>query len=178
MLFRSVKKHNVEVWAITDGEPQRWWSSEQALPLPKNLPVKPEGDGSDLNGAIAARIGRQKDERCAVVLVSDGQHNRGGSPLETAKVAGGRNIPIFTVGIGAVERPNDLAVLDVTAPQSVFFEDRVKGEVALKDDVVPGQAFTVKIEEGEQVLWEKELKTERTHRRKVEFDFQIGRAHV
>jgi len=46
--------------------------------------------------------------------------------------------------------PNDLAVMDVIAPQTVFFEDRVRGEVTLKDDMPPGQAFLLKIEEGGQ----------------------------
>jgi von Willebrand factor type A domain len=173
VLPKLVKKHNVELWAITDTERQRWWSGEQGLALPKSFQTKPEGNSTDLSAPIAARVGQQHDERSAVVLVSDGQHNRGGSPLEVAKIAGARNVPVFTVGIGALERPKDLAVMDVTAPESVFFEDRVKGEVVLKDDMPPGQAFTLKIEEDGETLWEKALVTDRTHRRKVEFDFPI-----
>ena len=153
--------------------PQALWIGEQGLQLPKTFSVQPEGDATDLSDAIAVRIGQKRDERCAVVLISDGQHNFGGSPLETAKVAGGRNIPIFTVGMGALERPNDLAVLAVDAPQSVFFEDRLKGAVLLKDDMPPGQAFLLKIEEDGQTLWERSLVTERSNRRKVEFDFPI-----
>ena len=173
LLPQLVKKHNVELWAITDTVPQRWWSSEQGLALPKTFLAKPVGDSTDLSAAIAARVGQQHDERCAVVLVSDGQHNRGGSPLETAKIAGAQNAPVFTVGIGALERPNDLAVMDVTAPESVFFEDRVKGEVAVKDDMPAGQAFTLKIEENGATLWEKALITDHTHHRLIEFDFSI-----
>ena len=173
LLPKLVQKHNVELWSVAGPVPQGLWIGEQGLKLPKTLAVKPEGDTTDLSDAIAARIGQKRDERCAVVLVSDGQHNFGGSPLETAKVAGGRSIPIFTVGIGALERPNDLAVLDVVAPQSVFFEDRLKGEVLLKDDMPPGQAFVLKIEENGQTLWEKSLVTERANRRKVEFDFPL-----
>lgn len=172
-LPKLIQKHNVELWALTEAGAQRWWSPEQAVPLPKTLPAKPDGESTDLNAALAARIAEKHDERCVVVLVSDGQHNRGGAPLETAKIAGARNIPIFTVGFGALERPNDLAVMDVTAPESVFFEDRVKGEIAVKDDMPAGLPFTVKIEEGDRLLWEKALTTDRTHRRKVEFDFPI-----
>ncbi|MEI6085685.1 MAG: hypothetical protein WCS70_15485, partial [Verrucomicrobiota bacterium] len=168
-----VQKHNVELWAITDTGPQRWWSGEQGLALPKAFPAKPTGEYTDLSAPIAARVGQQHDERSAVVLVSDGQHNRGGSPLEMAKIAGARNVPVFTVGIGAVERPTDLAVIDVTAPESVFIEDRVKGEVAIKDDMPAGQAFTLRIESNGEALWEKALVTDRTHHRKIEFDFPI-----
>lgn len=166
-------KHNVELWAITGGEPQRWWSGDQSLTLPKQLPGKPDGDGSDLGAAIAARIGQQRDERCAVVLISDGQHNRGASPLETARLAGGRSIPVYTIGVGATERPNDLAILNVTAPESVFSEDRVKGEIWFKDDMPGGQAFMLKIDHDGEIVWEQALTTDRTHRRKVEFDFPI-----
>ena len=173
VLPKLAKKHNVELWAITDTTPLRWWSSEQGLALPKTFPAKPNGDNTDLSAAIAARVGQQLDERCAVVLLSDGQHNHGGSPLETAKIAGARNVPIFTVGIGTLERPNDLAVMGITAPESVFFADRIKGEVAIKDDMPSGQAFTLKIEEAGTTLWEKALVTDHSHRRRIEFDFPI-----
>jgi len=167
------KKHNVEVWLLTGAEAQPFWIGEQRLELPKKFAVKPATDRTDLSAAIAARLSQRRDERCAVVLMSDGQHNQGGSPLETAKVASGRNIPVFTVGVGTLERPKDLAVLDVSAPQSVFFEDRIRGEITLKDDMPAGQTFVLKIDEGDQTLWEKTLTTERSNRRKVEFDFPI-----
>ena len=173
LLPRLVNKHNVELWTMAEGEAQRVWLAEQSVPLPTTLPGKPELPGTDLGAAIGARLGQKQDARCAVVLVSDGQHNTGGSPLEVAKVAGGRNIPFFTVGIGATERPGDLAVLGVTGPDTVFFEDRVKGEILLKDDMPPGQPFTVRIEEGGKTLWEQTLVTERNHRRSVEYSFPV-----
>lgn len=173
LLPQFAKKHNVELWALAGEEPQRLWNAEQAVPLPTTLTVKPEGEGTDLATAIAARVGQRRDERCVVVVLSDGQHNLGGSPIETAKVAANRNIPMFTVGVGALERPSDLAIVGVTAPESVFFEDRVRGEITLKDDMAPGQSFVMRIEDDGETLWEKTLTTERNHRRKVEFDFPI-----
>ncbi len=173
LLPQLIKKHNVEFWAITGNSPQRWWSVEQSLKLPKVYPGKADSDITDLNAVIASRIAQKHDEKCAVVVISDGLHNSGNSPLEPAKIAGERNIPVFTVGIGALERPNDLAVLDITAPQTVFFEDHLKGDVNIKDDMPPGQKFSIKIEENGETLWTKELITEHTHLRKVEFDFPI-----
>lgn len=173
LLPRLAKKHNVELWALRGSEAQRVWSAEQGVPLPRLLPGKPDGDATDLGDAISARIARKTRERCVVVLLSDGQHNLGGPPLEAAKIAGGQNIPLYTVGVGALERPPDLAVLQVRTPDSVFVEDRLRGELTLKDDMPPGQSFTVRIEEGAQVLWEKPFVTERVHLRKIEFDFPI-----
>jgi len=173
LLPRLSKKHGVELWALSGIESHRLWSAEQGVPLPRLLPAKPDGDATDLSDAVTARIGQKTHERCVVVLLSDGQHNLGSPPLETAKIAGGRNIPIFTVGIGAIERPPDLAVTAVTAADSVFVDDRLRGELTLKDDMPAGQAFSIRIEEGAQLVWEKPFITERGHLRKIEFDFPI-----
>jgi len=173
LLPHLTQKHNVELWTLSGTEPQRLWSPEQNVPLPKTLSGKADGDGSNLSDPIAARLGQKQHERCAVVLFSDGQHNFGSSPLETAKIAGGRGIPIFTISVGALERPPDLAITDVTAADSVFYEDRVRGEVTLKDDMPAGRSFVLRIQEGGQTLWEKPLTTEHSHQRKIEFDFPI-----
>ncbi|MCG3148997.1 MAG: hypothetical protein PCFJNLEI_02449 [Verrucomicrobiae bacterium] len=170
---KLTKKHNVEFWLLRGDEATPVWIGEQRLELPKTFAAKPETDRTDLSTAIAARLGQRRDERTAIVLVSDGQHNQGGSPLEMAKVASARNVPIFSVGVGTVDRPPDLAVLRVTAPQSVFFEDRVRGEIMFKDDMPAGQAFTLKITDGDRTLWEKSLTTERSNRRTVEYDFPV-----
>lgn len=173
LLPQLINKHNVELWSLADGEAQRLWLAEQSLPLPAVLPGKPESQSTDLGTAINSRLAQKQDARCAIVLVSDGQHNSGVSPLEAAKIAGSRGIPFFTIGIGAAERPGDLAVLDVTGPETVFYEDRIKGEILLKDDMPPGQPFTVRIEEGGKTLFEQTLVTERNHRRTVEYDFPV-----
>lgn len=173
LLPKLTTRHNVELWTIAGSEPQRLWSTEQNVPMPKAFPAKPEMDGTDLGNALAQRMAQKKDERAVIVMLSDGQHNQGNSPIEAAKTAGGRNIPVFTVGVGAIERPGDLAVLAVKGPDSVFFEDRVRGEVLVKDDMPAGQAFMLKLEENGRTVWEKALVTEKSNRRRIEFDFPI-----
>jgi hypothetical protein len=173
LLRRLGRKHNVELWAMTGEEPRRLWNTEQSSPMPTTLMTRPDTDGTDLGAAIAERIGQRKDERAVILVLSDGQHNKGSSPIETAKVAGGRHIPIFTIGVGAVERPGDLAVIGVSGPETVFFEDRVRGQVTVKDDMPAGQPFVVRITEGGNTVWEKSLVTEQGHRRSVEFEFPI-----
>ncbi|MDD4869257.1 MAG: VWA domain-containing protein [Kiritimatiellae bacterium] len=173
LVQKLAEKHNVELWAVAGAEPQRLWSTEQGSPMPKSFAAKPEDDGTDLGNTLGKRIGQKKDERAVVLMLSDGQHNQGNSPIEIAKVAGGRNIPVFTVAVGAMERPGDLAVIGVKGPEAVFFEDRVRGEIVVKDDMQAGQQFMVKIEESGRTLWEKSLVTERSNRRRIEFDFPI-----
>ena len=173
LIPKLVARHNVELWTISGSEPQRLWSTEQGSPLPKAFTDKPENNGTDLGNALAQRIGQKKDERSVIVMLSDGQHNQGSSPIETAKIAGGRNIPVFTVGFGAVERPGDLAVIGVKGPDVVFFEDRVRGEIMVKDDMEAGKQFVLKIEDNGRVVWERSIVTERSNRRRIEFDFPI-----
>jgi len=59
------------------------------------------------------------------------------------------------VGIGSPVPPPDLSVIEVKGPDTVFQDARVKGAIELKDDMPPGQTFTVRIEHGGQVMWEK-----------------------
>ena len=70
-------------------------------------------------------------------------------------------------------RPRDLAVIKVTAPDSVFFEDRVRGEVWIKDDAATGQPFTITIKDGEKTVWETKLLGESKPVRRVPFDFEV-----
>jgi hypothetical protein len=171
-------KHHVELLQLTATGVQPLWASgtpaggEPAGP-PRVLPLEPSASTTNLSDGLKARIGDRNDERVAAVMFSDGQHNDGGSPLATAKMLGNRRIPVHTVSVGAPNLPDDLALLGIKAPTQVFFKDRVRGEVALKDDMPPGRPFTLKIECNGQTVWEKRLSTEQTHLRSVPFDFPV-----
>ena len=65
--------------------------------------------------------------RSAVVLITDGQHNSGPSPLLTAKILGGQGTRFYNLSIGAVRGREDLAVVGLEHPQMVFKKDRVRG---------------------------------------------------
>ena len=109
-----------------------------------------------------------------VVLFSDGQHNEGESPVEVAKILGGRGLPLYTVGFGTQTRPRDLAVVKVDAPDSVFFEDRIQGQVTLKDDLPKGLPFTLTVQDGDKVLWQQAMVSDGSNLRKVPLSFPLG----
>ena len=44
--------------------------------------------------------------------MTDGRHNSGSSPIETARVLAARGIPVHTVGFGGAREPPDLALVD------------------------------------------------------------------
>src|SRR5581483_4468146 len=154
------------------------WSSgsttgEGPVPVPRTLGSDPSATTTNLADGLRNRITDKEAERIAAVLISDGQHNEGSSPLAAAKMLGNRQIPVYSVCVGSTALPDDIAILQVKTPSAVFYKDRVKGEVVIKDDMPPGRPFTVKVECAGQVVWQKRLSTEQTHLRSVPFDFPV-----
>ena len=155
------KNYAVEVSILKDGGANKIWQpTARESASPSELP-KPSSTFTDLASGLKAIIGsgQQEEQSGAIVLFSDGQHNTGESPVEVAKVLGGRQMPIHTVGLGSQSRPRDLAILKVEGPTSVFSGDRVRGSISLKDDMPAGLPYTVAIKAGDRVLWEQQLTT-------------------
>ena len=178
LLERIAEKHHVELLELNGKNARPIWSSgtetsDGAIQAPRGLGGDPAATTTNLADGLRNRITDKEAERIAAVLLSDGQHNEGGSPLAAAKMLGNRQIPIYSVCVGSTALPDDLALLQVKTPAAVFYKDRVKGEVVIKDDMPPGRPFTVKVECAGQVVWEKRLSTEQTHLRSVPFDFPV-----
>ncbi len=68
-------------------------------------------------------------------------------------------------------QPRDLAVVTVDAPESVFFQDPVRGQITLKDDMPAGLPFTVTVRMATRCSGSRTLLTEGKDLRKVPFDF-------
>ncbi len=176
VLAQLAKNYDVQILAL-DGDTAKkiWQPTVRDSSLLPELP-KPAGHITDLATGVKTFIGsgQAQEQQGAVVLFSDGQHNEGESPVEVAKILAGRQMPVFTVGFGGQAKPRDLALIRVEAPDSAFVEDRVRGQVTLKDDMPVGQNFTVSIKDGTRVLWEQEFKTEGKGMRKIPFDFPLS----
>jgi hypothetical protein len=175
LLARIAERHDVQLFTLDGGTAHQLWRPTGAdSALPAALP-KPLGEITNLaTGLKNAATGQEKTQNAALVIFSDGQHNEGESPVEVAKILAGRGVPVFTVGFGTESRPRDLAIARVEAPDAVFFEDRVRGEITLKDDMSAGLPFTVSIKDGEKTVWEQALVTEGQNLRRVTFDFPIS----
>jgi len=146
--------------------------------------IKSESPYTDLSKGILDALKVEKDyenqtdqtaSRAAAVLITDGGHNQGGSPLETAKLLSARNLPIYTVGLGSEKRPPDLALLQTLVPDSVYREDRIKGILSLKDYLLPGTPYSIIIndEQGEKV-WEKPMVGVEAGLSQISFDFSAS----
>ena len=178
LLEQLAEKHHVEVLSLAGREAVPVWSTGRTdadadKGVPRALRLDPLGRSTNLNDGVKNRVGDRDEGPVSAILFSDGQHNEGASPLQTAKILGNREIRIHTVGVGSVALPDDLAVLRVKTPSQVFFKDRVKGEILLKDDMPPGRPFTVRVDCAGVTVWEKKLSTEQAHHRTVPFDFPV-----
>ena len=172
--------HLLEVRTISGNSTSLLWENESSPSLP-TFQLEPFDSSTDLASGIRSTIKVEEDQtstnakrssRAAAVLFSDGGHNRGGSPLEISKLLAVRNLPIHTVGIGSYQRPPDLAVLSVQKPPSVFKEDRVRGTITLKDDLIPGTPFHLVIKDSDNsIIWDQNLSGLDLRRREIQFDF-------
>lgn len=109
----------------------------------------------------------------AIVLLSDGQHNSGPSPIQMARVLGGQGRAFYCVSIGTTQTAIDLALVGVSAPDIVFAKDRVRGHVTIRDAVPAGRPFVIQIRGGDTVLWQQQLLTQNVNERNVEFEFTL-----
>jgi hypothetical protein len=174
LLARLAEQHDVQLVTLTNGMVKQVWqpsSGESSLPV---LLPKPEGEITNLTSGLEFAVSDEtRAGKGAIILISDGQHNAGPAPLDAAKILAGRKMPVYTLGIGSQVPPRDLAVLRTIVPDSVFHEDRIRGEVVLKEELPPGLPFTLTVKDGDKVVWEKSLITEGRSLRRVPFEFGV-----
>jgi hypothetical protein len=200
VMAKLAEKHDVELLGLMDDHTERLWVPVDDKKVPESLPIEAEATTSDLTDGIRQRLSvkgaaakqpggtaqaagtdaksadaeiAEPPQRTAVVIVSDGQHNEGASPIQLAKILGNRQIPVYTIGVGSLESPPDLAVLKVEAPEAVFHDDRAHGQIVVKDSLPAGKPFTLKIEQDGNVVWEKNFISENSAQRRIDFDFPI-----
>lgn len=180
LISRLAPHFEIELLGLKNDRARTLWSSTDGLKnIPPGLP-NAEANMTDIASAVLERVENgtaasapEDQAKTVVVLLSDGRHNAGGSPARAAQLLGDRGIPVFTVGVGSEVHPPDLAIAAIEAPKAVFFEDRVSGFVHIKDDMSPGQPFTLEIKNEGKVLWKKEMMTSQRSVFKVPFDFPI-----
>jgi len=105
----------------------------------------------------AAELTKSGRETAAVVLLSDGQNNSGGDPEMAAKILAGRNVPLFTIGIGSGEPPKDIAIAELDTSRVIYLGDEVHVGVAIKYDGFEGASAPLRIEEADEVVTERRV---------------------
>ena len=108
-----------------------------------------------------------------IILITDGQQNAGESAVEAAKILAVKKMPVFSLGTGSHIAPRDLAILRTIAPESVYHEDVLRGEVIIKEEVPANLPYKLTVKDGEKVVKEIPLISEGKPSRTVPFDFPV-----
>lgn len=111
------------------------------------------GNTSDIGQALA-----QVDSRlgglplAGLVLISDGADNSGEAAAAAARQLGEREVPVFTVGVGADQLPSDVSIVDVQSDSTILDDSRFTVQVELWQRGYAGQAVEMRILDGEEVV--------------------------
>ena len=87
----------------------------------------------------------------AMVLVTDGCRNSGGSTRDAARLLQARGVPLYVLGLGNPHPPRDLEVVEVSAPRQVRRDSEVEVDVTVKHTGVD-KPFDVVLKRGDEVL--------------------------
>lgn len=187
-LLTALKEtHNVEVFALQEGEVIQLFNVGSPSEEQPHLAASPLATTSDLaSGLVSMQSAALRSDtteaeetadatapNTAVVLLTDGQHNAGPSPFQTAKILGSQGISVYPVSLGATQQAPDIAVIGLEHPEMVFQKDRVRGTMILVDQMQPGQPFSAQVTFEGEVLWQQQLMTQNTGERRIDFDFVI-----
>lgn len=87
-----------------------------------------------------------------IVVISDGADNSAIDPVIIAQDFGARQIPIFTVGVGQEEIPQDIGIVDVTTAKTVLEGSVFNVSVAVDQQGYEGQEVQLSIRDGDTVV--------------------------
>jgi hypothetical protein len=176
--------HDVEVLTLTGEEAVGQASSLPSSDSTHDAPtVENFSNVTDLStGIVATQKGNTattdsndvaEKPKTAIVLLTDGQHNTGPSPLQTARVLGNQGIAFYNVSVGASQQASDLAVIGLEHPNLVYQKDKVRGVMIVRDQMPAGKPFAAQISYEGEVLWTQQLLTQNVPERRIEFEFTI-----
>lgn len=111
------------------------------------------GQGTDLRLPLLRaleRSGTEEGKILGVVLLSDGQHNWGPSPVAKAIELGDHQIPIYPIALGTPRAPPDIALVGIKAPSAVFKDVDTTIEARFKVSGLPSQDIVVELQRPKQ----------------------------
>lgn len=110
-------------------------------PVPSLVPQQ-----SNLSVATDTGTADDTSRVMGVVMLTDGRHNAGQDPVESARRLGTLGTPMFPVMIGSELRPKDISIISLEHPQIVFQEDTPVVKARLAADGFRNEELTVILE--------------------------------
>lgn len=87
-----------------------------------------------------------------LVVVSDGADNSDADPLIKAQEFGARQIPVFTIGVGQEDIPQDIGIVDVSAAKTVLEGSVFSVQVGVNHQGYEGQEVELSIMDGDTLV--------------------------
>jgi hypothetical protein len=107
--------------------------------------IEARGQTTSLGDALRAVVARKRGQPMAgVLVVTDGANNSGSDPRAAAQLARDARVPLFIYGVGT-QRPRNLIVGNVFAPEVSFIKDEVPVTVRVKSQGVPRAKVALKL---------------------------------
>ena len=122
-----------------------------ATMIPNSQPA--QTSATDFTTALESVLTEIPSEQLAgVLMLTDGIHNGDAAVEPVARQLGARGVPVSSVIIGSSKPPFDLAVADISAPESVFLGDKVRVRATLSAEQARGkEAKITLLMDGEKV---------------------------
>lgn len=147
-------------------------TSDLAEPLSASGQPADESDGEEAPASgMEVNEERGSQRGSVALLITDGQHNTAGSPIQAAQDLGTQGVRLYSVAVGAAAEAADLAVLRVDHPDRIFRKDELRGEITLRDRVPAGKPFVVQVRHADKVLWQDQQLTQNVEERRIPFAF-------
>lgn len=114
----------------------------------KELSLTAQGTLTDVGKAISRASDEWRGQPISgMVLVTDGESNSGGNPVEIARQSG---IPIYTVGVGDPQMPQDIQILKVEASPIAYAGHILPVKAILKSSGYDGREVKISLSGGSQ----------------------------
>lgn len=108
------------------------------------------GDATDISSALEGVQNRSEEENIeAVVLISDGNHDLGESPLHEVSHF---DMPIYTIGVGDSAEQKDVLITKVVTNEIAYAESHIPMDVTIKSSGFNGQRVEVSLSEGGKTI--------------------------
>ncbi len=122
--------------------------------------LKPIGDYTAIGEAIKSVMYEQKGSLLAgIAIVSDGVNNAGENPIAVLDKMGATyiNTPIFTLGVGNPDKPKDIILYNLVAPEEVPLNDIIPFDFTIKQTGFAGKTISCNLEIDDKSVVEKQM---------------------
>ncbi|MCA9058694.1 MAG: hypothetical protein KDA85_09350, partial [Planctomycetaceae bacterium] len=123
--------------------------------------------------AAAEASSETNKQQTLIVLITDGQHNSGPSPLRTAEILGSQGSRFYCISLGDRSPAADLAVVNIEHPDTVFRRDTVRGVMVVRDRMPTGSPYLASVRYQDKVVWQQPMTTQQSTERRIAFEFPI-----